>query len=423
MKKLAFLVFLAALAPVAFAETPVTIAQLETILVSQRNQTDAKAAKLISSLELTERASTARLVRWEKEFPGKQTQDALLGLADASAFLDPPKSEIPQIADLDATKQDELLASLDDYAKAVVGKLPNFIVRRDTTLFDDLSSFQQFYNKKLEGQVYGDSSRISRPEQPGPLRVAERTTRMVAYRDGQEISSPYEEKGKGVLPSFDVANIGRQIGESSLNPVIVERNVLTPSGEFGPVLATVVGDALRCQISWDHWEQGANGPVAIFRYAVLRERSHYSFDFGAGDGTQFPAYHGEVETDSNSGLRSNPSYAPGAADATQFPAYHGEIAVDPENGAVFRLTVVPDLHSTAFVHIAILVEYDRVVLGKDTRICPQRSVALSTLPERPVQVGTSRDAPQAILIEPRERVSDVAFTGYSQISGSTDVKH
>lgn len=381
MKELALLALLAALALTTFAATPVTIARLETILASQRKQPDAKVARLISSLELTERASSTRLARWQENSLGKQTQDALLALADASAFLDVPKSEIPSIGDPDVTKQDQLLASVDDYAKAVVSRSPSFFVRRNTTLIDDLSPLQQIFNKNIEGLVDGISSRLSRPTSPGQLHVADRATRVVTYRDGQEVSSVNEESGKGPQPSVNPSAL---VLYGGAGPVIVQRSALTTSGEFGPLLAIVVGDALRSQISWHNWEQGPNGPLAVFRYAVPPERSNYSFTFEAGD-------------------------------ETQFPAYHGEIAVDPESGAVFRLTVVADLNSTApIAHTAILVEYGPVVLGNDTCICPKRAVALSSgMP--------SQNVPPSILIEPQKRLSDITFTEYSPFSGGTGV--
>ena len=47
------------------AATPITVAELEQLLAAAHGQSDGKVAKQLSDLELTERASSIRLARWE----------------------------------------------------------------------------------------------------------------------------------------------------------------------------------------------------------------------------------------------------------------------------------------------------------------------------------------------------------------------
>ncbi len=104
---------------------------------------------------------------------------------------------------------------------------------------------------------------------------------------------------------------------------------------FGPVLATVLVDAAQGKLAWSHWEQVAAAPLAVFRFAVPREKSHYEVEFCC------------VTAD-------NGSYRV----FRQFSGYHGEMAVDPATGAILRLTLEADLKpADKIVRSDILVEY------------------------------------------------------------------
>lgn len=97
MRKLAVLILLAAFGSTAFAATRVTVGQVDRLLASIRSLPDTKVAEKLYTLELTERASSTTLTRWEGAFPGPRAREALLALADASAFLDLPTAEIPAL--------------------------------------------------------------------------------------------------------------------------------------------------------------------------------------------------------------------------------------------------------------------------------------------------------------------------------------
>ena len=81
-------------------------------------------------------------------------------------------------------------------------------------------------------------------------------------------------------------------------------------GAFGPVLGLVLVDAAENKLAWGHWEQGANGPLAVFRYSVPKDSSHYEVRYCC----VAAAY----------GMESN--------SFNVMSGYHGEIAVDPASG-------------------------------------------------------------------------------------------
>jgi hypothetical protein len=109
-------------------------------------------------------------------------------------------------------------------------------------------------------------------------------------------------------------------------------------------------DAAHGGFTWSHWERGSAGTLAVFRYRVPKDRSHYSV------GTH--------------GLSSEM----GDAAVT---GYHGEVAVDPATGTILRLTVQAEetLDST-ILQGDIMVEYGPVEIGGKIYTCPVRSVSI-----------------------------------------------
>jgi hypothetical protein len=87
VRKLAFLLLILGFSSAVFAKTsalikkPINVEQLEQLLPTLHNQPDGKVAQKLYLLELTERASSIRLERWQASFPGKKTRKALLASA------------------------------------------------------------------------------------------------------------------------------------------------------------------------------------------------------------------------------------------------------------------------------------------------------------------------------------------------------
>ena len=106
----------------------------------------------------------------------------------------------------------------------------------------------------------------------------------------------------------------------------------TTWGTFGPILSTVILDASHGKIIWSHWEDGSAGPIAIFRYQVSEEASHYdvSTERFANEGqddliSHRTAYHGEIGV--NAPNRSDPEvdYSGGPDFPLRTSRHHGRI--------------------------------------------------------------------------------------------------
>ena len=252
----------------------ITTDQLKRLLTAARGESDPDVATEIEGLELSQRLTSAELTAFLAEFPGNRARKSLLVLADLSAFLDPSPSEIPSLETPDAASQRQMIALAVNYINNTLHHLPNFYATRVTTTF--------------RREMWSDK----------PLHPVGRYSDVQLYRDGQLSLQPSRPQSRS--------------------------SGLTTSGEFGPILGTAILDAARGNLSWSHWEKGAAGPLAVYRYAVKAKESHY------------------VVQDKVSG-------------------YKGEIAIDPSSGAIMRIVLRTDAAQEAPLAVAnIVVEYGPV---------------------------------------------------------------
>ena len=371
MRKTVFLLLLTAgLAQPMLAANPVSVAKLEQLLAQAHGQSDGKVAAELYNLQLTQRANSIRLARWQSQFPGRHCHEALTELADASAFLDLPAEDMPANAPPDQDAQKAILARTSQYVNTTISRLPNFYATRKTERFEDSPSHQtvEAPNSAFASSQSGRSGFSNGQSSDVPMHSIGTSNVSVTYRDG------YELKGSKKL-DFKVA------GQNQA--------ALETAGEFGPILSVVLDDASNGQIAWGHWEQSPvgiarssqpdHGLAAVFRYSVAQQQSHYVVGIPHG----------------------------GIIDQVH-PAYHGEIAVDPETGEILRITVDSDLAPpNQVVKSSIAVEYGSISIGGTNYICPVKSVAISKTPVYAEQNGI-RPGPIPVQTE----LNDVAFVDY-----------
>jgi len=347
--------------PWANAAKPVTLEHLEQVLTTLHGKADATASRKLSELELTERLTTVRLAELEKGLPGPQSRAALLALADTSAFLKLPASEEVSKAVPDAETQHAMLQSAANYVAQTLSKLPNFFATQKVLHFEDAPAVQR------NGTYF--------PKEP--LQVVSAASAVVLYRDGKQVVEWKNGKsGKDTTPMLG----------------------LITSGEFGPILDTVLADAAHGKIEWSNWERGDPNDVAVFAYSVAKANSHYDVKFCC------------LEADI-------------ANVFSQFSGYHGEIALDPASGTILRITMMADLKGAGPVSQAdVMVEYGAVDIGGRVYICPRRSVAevqayQQTAPkspeEAPNELGLHAPGPTSAEIGPLlTLLNDVSYNDY-----------
>lgn len=324
-----------------FSAQPVTVAQLERLLQADRGKRDGAVAHQLAGLEMTERLSSAKVARLEADLPGTRTRQALLLLSDLSAFHDLPAEEIEATAAPDLAEQQAIMARAVDYAIQTMHKLPNLFATRNTVLYIDSPPSR-----------LPDLSMV--PYQP--LHAAKRSSDTVLYRDGHEVVDSGKQRRKNYDPAAEA---------------------LVTRGVFGPLMGIALKDAAHGSASWSHWEQGASGPLAVFRFAVPKAMSHYEVSFcclaqSFGRNQKFD----------------------------KICAYHGELTIDPRDGSILRQTVVADLEkSDPILSSNILVEYGTVEIGGRNYICPVKSVSVWVAPVADSTAGLTL-------------LTDADFTGY-----------
>jgi hypothetical protein len=296
--------------------TAATVEDVQRILAEDKSKRDAEIARQLSGLKLTERMSSAKLKSLEQSAPGTKSRRALLALADASMFLTPAAADVLSEAPPDLNEQRRMLALTVEYLAKALPRLPNFYATRTIVRFEDMQSGRR---------TRAGSRNHSSWRQVGSSQV------VVAYRDGKEVINP-REWGK--------------------HPHHSEGEGLITRGTFGPILSVVFVDAAHGGgFIWSRWERGSSGTVAVFRYRVAKDQSHYSV-----------GSHG----------RSN-----NQEDAQQVTGYHGEVAIDPATGTILRLTVQAEQPlGSPILEGDIMVEYAPVEIGGKTYTCPIRSVSI-----------------------------------------------
>jgi hypothetical protein len=292
-------------------------AAAETDLLRQLSQgidisQDTDRASQIDALELTERLTSGRLAKLSAKYkPGTPTELSLEQLADRSALLDPPASEIPAMAPPGLDSQREMVHAAGVFVFQVLSRLPNFFATRTTTRFDD---------------GHFSASGALPPMERG-LHLMGRSSREITFRDGKEVIDPMHSE--------------------NLMPGIPEMG-LESQGEFGPEPAIVLFDLARGTLTFHHWEQMPTGLAAVFRYSVPRGGSHYEVNYSCNASVSFndsPGYHGSLAIDPATGaiLRIT-------------------LEADSKKGDPIS-------------HIASVIEYGPVAIGGREYICPVRSLA------------------------------------------------
>ena len=325
----------------------VTVRDVQRIVAGVPDKGDAKLARQLGGLVLTERMSDATLALLEKSMPGARSRTALIALADASAFLRPAAEDVDSEAAPDLNEQRRIMSRAVEYLGKSLPKLPDFYATRITVRYDGDPP-------KAKSKAQGKTHEA--------WREVGRSKVVVVYRDGKEVVDPRAWVRRAADP---------------------EGGGLITRGTFGPILSTVIVDAAHGETTWDRWERGNAGTMAVFRYRVPGNRSHYSVSF-ANDVAQEGSTTG----------------------------YHGEVAIDPTTGAILRLTVQadPPLGST-ILEGDILVEYGPVEIGGKMYTCPLRSVSVS-LTMAGLASGTGSYGPVLVRSKEATLLNDVVFEDY-----------
>jgi VWFA-related protein len=296
-----------------------TVAELEQLLGADHTKSGTDQAALLSKTELTERLSSIELIKLESMLKDKKAREALIGLADQSAFLAPPAQDIPSTPAPDEATQHLMISRTREYVSEMIPKLPDFFASRT------ISQYQERPTKSSQSWKTTTGGRS--------FYLSEVSDAIVLFRSGKEVVQG--EKTKSSHPKG-------------------EEHVLSTVGTFGAVMNTVLVGATSAgsDLQWSHWETGPTGEQAVFRYRAPYPSPVFVVSF---------TYLG---ADTSVPIRSE-------------ARFQGEFSVDPKTGAILRLTIQADLPPRLPLERSdVMVEYGPEVIGGQTYICPIRSVSI-----------------------------------------------
>jgi hypothetical protein len=351
MRKLLVLFAMGLTALPLFAGRKVTVEQLRQTLVGVHGQSDKKIAKQIADLELTERLSRAEFDEISKTLPGPRSRTVLLGITDASAFLDPPPSE--RIADPapDEVAQRQMLVKAAQFAVEESEQLPALQGIRSTNHFQDVRVYP--YSNKIEYYT------------PGSFRLLEHQFDDVAVAPGGDELLDQADKdldqrmAKKPQPLMYMTIFGYQTiwGNITWGLPNLTQAGMKATGAFGPWLQAVTGDVPDAHAEWAYWERAGSGKLAVFRFQIPQESSHYTIEYY---------------------FAPNPLLSREGRQYTAEPEYHGEIAIDPASGQVVRIVVICDFaKGEPMSKASFALTYGPVEIGGETYVLPIRGVSIT----------------------------------------------
>lgn len=321
-------------------------------LQAQMNREQSLSPR-ISRLELKERLTgmaRARLVT--KYSLGPLTRTALELVADRSALLDPPASDFPDTPPPDDDAQKSMIRQASEFVFKTLTHLPDFFALLTTTQFDD-------------GPVVAGGEVLT--ADPG-MHLVGSSRKEITFSEGKE--------------AFDSSSMS----VASKQP----RDVgLKSQGEFGAEAAIVFLDMKEGSITFHHWESGAAGPLAVFRYTVPQSASHYEVKYACHGQ---PIFHAQ-------------------------PAYHGTLSIDPATGVMVRYTVQAESSvGDPITRVASAIEYGAVVLGVRRYFCPLRSLAFMV-----EEADTCSDARRRKMDRPVAMLNRIIFSDYHKLGSEMEI--
>jgi hypothetical protein len=372
MRRILLVALLAASCAYAASPKPeaagkITVEQLVATLSGLHEAADADVAQKLTGLELTERLSGARLADLSGKLPGQKSRTALEMLADRSIFLAPPEGERSDDAAPDAAATRQMLVKIVGYVNTTVRQLPNLMATRFTTGFEDRPQEEKLTGTGIESLGYMPLHWV------GSLSVG------VTYRDRKEV------EGGSVKPKKEGNGVGG----------------LQTTGEFGPILSTVVADAVKGKITWARWEKWPDGTLAVFHYAVPGDKSNYRVQFCcivngfASDGTAQKEVFNELA------------------------AYHGDIVFSPADGSIRLMTLEAEMPAGGLVESAgMAIEYAATEIAGRTYICPVKSVSILEAHTAQQTGFIARSKYQGAA---KTFLNDVAFTDYRRFGSEARI--
>ncbi len=335
-----FLVLLVAVAP-AWAAKKVSVEQLKDLLVSmqQSNKTDAEVADQLKEIELNEELTDSAAGSLKSYLPGPHSSVQVVLLKEQSAFLAPPAADVPAAPAPDAAAQQTILAKAANFASKAFAQNPHLSVTKTTLRFED--------------------------------HVV--TTDSIGLHNSNSVLSPVQLVGQQVDP-VETDN-GVEKAADSKTKTTWGLNGEISEGEPGTNLSDLFLEASSAgKIAWLRWQAINGRRMAVFSFAVEKEKSHFDVSYCC-----FPDTSTATKVGSSSVM---PAVGSILSVSTWEPfkrnvGYHGEFFINPETGLVVRVITRAEMKPTDFVSREDRrIDYGPVAVAGKTYLLPLASVTI-----------------------------------------------
>ncbi len=341
------------------AATKTTVEQLQSVVADlhQQNKSDEATANRLKDLTLTEQLTPSAMEKLKQTKPGPLTATQIRILADESAVLLPPASEVPSDPAPDHSAQTVIVNRAIDYVLHQNSQLPRLSAKKEITRFQSGGTAVRGNTGTYSSLAAGDPGDHSASLQY--LQMLGTYTATVQSEKGIEIPPPAPKK-------VDPASQAGQVAQ----------------GGAGLVIALVLMDAGKKDLQFARWELVNGKKAAVFSFSVDKSDSHYKVNYCC-----FPV----IENIGGAGaINASPTVPsmmaqPGGTAATfkpftANPGYHGEFFIDPDTGVIVRLTTSAELKPTDIVRREdIRVDYSSVTVDGKPLVVPIKSVTLTEL--------------------------------------------
>jgi hypothetical protein len=245
MPKLKFIFTLLAGAAMAWAQRPMTVAELTTFVKSEvklKRDDRMTAEYLRKMVKLTEKLEDKTVEELQGQGAGPKTVAALRKMEEDSASLHaappppPPVAKLPSKAPPDSMEQAEVIASMREYALSYTAKLPNFLCAQTTRRHYDMKD--------------------SRYRSGGDL-----IQEQINFFDHKE--------------NYKVQMVN---GQSVHNISHEQIGGVRSSGEWGSMLHNVFAPEDEARFDWDHWGTLRGRPMYVFAYRIEKDHGYGMYD-------------------------------------------------------------------------------------------------------------------------------------------------
>ncbi|HTP89236.1 MAG TPA: hypothetical protein VMJ34_19935 [Bryobacteraceae bacterium] len=301
---------------------------------------DEETTRVIENAQPSERIDADAVRVLKEQWAGPRTMRALENLQARSANLPAPADAVVTTAGgADEARQKAILAKITEYASHYVSALPNMSCTEST----------RFTSSGHESGLRG--TRKPSAKLTDGWRLEDTVVEDLDYYQGTET---YHTRSLNGAPE------ARPMGQIRLS---------YSRGELGSVLADTFDPASETQFVWDHWENLQGRRVAVFRFAIDRDHTHY---WVCCVSTGSMTVNGIVRRRYKKWMS----------------AYRGFVYADPDTGSILRF-VFRNIEIPAEYNLQDarnLIEYSTVTLSGRTFLVPVRGVHFSR-----TQKGQVRD--------------------------------